>query len=257
MTPRLAVPVAEEPPVLGLDRGTTTPLWLQLRLVLRQAIESGELPPNAQLPSEAELCQRYGVSRTVVREALGKLVGEGRIYRIKGKGAFVTSRKADEEFVGTTMGLWEELLTKGHDVRTRVLVQERGTPTDRERAALRLSAEDQVVRIRRVYHVDGSPTIVVDTALPAALVPGLERAALEDRSMYETVRQRYGLVPQRAERWLEAALPSREDATCLDVTTRTPLVAIESIAYTASGAPMEYYVALHRTDSTRLHIVSR
>ena len=245
------------PPDPGIDRHSGMPLWFQLRAILHRGIDSGDVPTDGRLPSEAELCRRYHVSRTVVREALAKLVAEGRIYKIKGKGAFVARRKSEEEFVGTTMGLWEELLTKGHDVQTRVLVQELDAPTDRERAALRLGPDDAVVRIRRVYVVDGSPTIKVDTALPAALVPGLERAPLENRSLYATVRQRYGLRPERAERWIEAALPDRGDAELLGVTTRTPLIAIESIASTATGVPMEYYVALHRTDTTRLHVVGR
>jgi GntR family transcriptional regulator len=240
-----------------LDRSSSTPLWLQLRLALRREIESGALGAHAQLPSEADLCERYEVSRTVVREALGKLVSEGRIYKIKGKGAFVAALKAEGEFVGTTMGLWEEMLSKGHEVRTRVLFQEVAPPTDRERAALRLRADEPVVRMRRVYLVDGNPTVVVDTAVPAALVPGLERAPLENRSLYETIRQRYGLVPRRAERWLEAALPETAEADILGVSRRTPLISIESIAYTDAGTPMEYYVALQRTDLTRLHIVSR
>jgi GntR family transcriptional regulator len=241
----------------ALDRASTTPLWLQLRLVLRRAIESGELQPHTQLPSESELCERFEVSRTVVREALARLVFDGRIYKIKGKGAFVAMRKDDEEFVGTTMGLWEELLGKGHDVRTRVVQQALDHPTDRERSALRLGLDDEVVRLRRVYIVDGRPTIMVDTSLPARLVPGLERAPLENRSLYETIRQRYGLVPARAERWLEAAMPGPDEAELLEVTTRTPLIGIESIASTATGVPIEYYLALHRTDSTRLHVVSR
>jgi GntR family transcriptional regulator len=240
-----------------LDRSSITPLWLQLRFVLRRQIEDGTLVPHAKLPSEAELGDMYSVSRTVVREALAKLVADGRIYKIKGKGAFVAKRKDDEEFVGTTMGLWEEMLGKGHDVRTVVLNQALAEPTERERLALRLDGEERVVRVRRVYHVDGWPTILVNTALPGRLVPGLERAPLENRSLYETIRQRYGLVPARAERWLEAALPTREEASLLGVTPRTPLIAIESIASAAGGIPIEYYAALQRTDSTRLHVVSR
>lgn len=240
-----------------LDRSSDSPLWSQLRMVIRRSIDSGDLPPHGQLPSEAELCERYDVSRTVVREALARLVTDGRIYKIKGKGAFVAKRKDDEEFVGTTMGLREELIGKGRDVRTRVLAQSIDVPADRARAALRLEPEDRVVRIRRLYVVDGTPTILVDTALPASLVPGLERAPLENRSLYETIRQRYGLVPAHAERWLEAALPGRADAELLEVTVRTPLVAIESVASTGTGTPIEHYTALQRTDGMRLHIASR
>jgi GntR family transcriptional regulator len=241
----------------AVDRRADTPLWLQLRLLLKRQIESGALVPSQQLPSEAELCERFGVSRTVVREALGQLVVDGRIYKIKGKGAFVAKRKADEEFVGTTMGFWEEMSGKGAQVRTRVLEQGRGEVAERERAALRLDEGAEVVRLRRLYLVDGTPTILVATALPASLVPGLERTNLENRSLYETVRQRYGLVPFRAERWIEAALPDGEEAVLLGTSPRAPVLGIESISWLQSGPPMEYYYALHRTDETRLHVVSR
>lgn len=241
----------------GMDRRTGMPLWLQLRLLLKRQIEDGVLPPGQRLPSEAELCERFSVSRTVVREALGQLVADGRIYKIKGKGAFVAERKGDEEFVGTTMGFWEEMSGKGSRVETRVLDQALTAAGDRERTALRLGSGEAVVRLRRLYVVDGTPTILVATALPAALAPGLERANLQNRSLYETIRQRYGLVPFRAERWIEAAVPDHHEAGLLGVSTSAPVLGIESIAWLQSGLPMQYYYALHRTDHTRLHVVSR
>ena len=241
----------------GVDRRAGTPLWLQLRLLLKRRIEDGLLPPGQQLPSEAELCERFSVSRTVVREALGQLVVDGRIYKIKGKGAFVAKRKGDEEFFGTTMGFWEEMSGKGSQVQTRVLEQELAGAGDRERTALRLDEDHAVVRLRRLYVVDGTPTILVSTALPATLAPGLERANLENRSLYETIRQRYGLVPFRAERWIEAAVPDHQEAGLLGTSKLAPVLGIESIAWLQSGLPMEYYYALHRTDHTRLHVVSR
>jgi GntR family transcriptional regulator len=241
----------------GVDREAGTPLWLQLRLLIKRQIEDGMLPPGQQLPSEAELCERFSVSRTVVREALGRLVADGRIYKIKGKGAFVAKPKGDEEFVGTTIGFWEEMSGKGSQVQTHVLEQDLAAPGDRERTALRLDEDHAVVRLRRLYVVDGTPTILVSTALPAALTPGLERANLHNRSLYETIRQRYGLVPFRAERWIEAALPDRQEAALLGVPESAPVLGIESIAWLQSGLPMEYYYALHRTDQTRLHVMSR
>ena len=165
-----------------IDRRADT----QLRLHLKRQIEDGALSPGEQLPSEAELCERYSVSRTVVREALGQLVVDGRIYKIKGKGAFVSKRKGDEEFVGTTMGFWEEMSGKGSQVQTKVLTQDLAAASERDRAALRLDRRSQVVRLRRLYVVDRTPTILVGTALPAMLVPGLERANLHNRSLYET-----------------------------------------------------------------------
>lgn len=240
-----------------LDRRSGTPLWAQLRLLVQGWIESGVVGPGDQLPSESELCQRFGISRPVVREALGHLVADGQIYKIKGKGAFVTRPKREVEFVGTTIGFWGEMASKGRHVATRVLSQQLDTPTERERAALHLDEGAKVVRLRRLYIVDAVPTILVTTALPASMVPRLERASVENRSLYEIIRQSYGLVPHRGERWIEAAVLSREEAELLGVDRRTPVLAIESVAEDERGEPIEYYFAYQRTDDVRLHIVSR
>lgn len=57
----------------------TTPLWLQVKSALSHLILQAELGEHAQLPSEAELCQRLNVSRTVVREALSQMLNERTI----------------------------------------------------------------------------------------------------------------------------------------------------------------------------------
>mgnify|MGYP001422115676 CR=1 FL=1 len=47
------------------------------------------LPPGAQLPTEKELCERFGVSRPVIREAIARLKAEGIVRTRQGSGAFV------------------------------------------------------------------------------------------------------------------------------------------------------------------------
>jgi GntR family transcriptional regulator len=191
-----------------------------------------------------------------VREALARLVAEGRVYKIKGKGAFVSEPTSAGEFVSTTMGFWEEMSAKGRHVRTRVLDQRLRAPTRQERKALRLPDREQVLALRRLYLVDGTPTILVTTTLPASLVPGLERVNLQNNSLYQTLRERYGLAPFRAERWLEATLPEDEEAALLDVPRAMPLLRIESTAFLHGGEVLEHYRALQRTDEIRLHVVS-
>jgi GntR family transcriptional regulator, transcriptional repressor for pyruvate dehydrogenase complex len=56
---------------------------------LKDRILSGDLAPGAKLPSEAELLAAYGVSRTVVREAVSRLQAEGLVETFQGRGSFV------------------------------------------------------------------------------------------------------------------------------------------------------------------------
>ncbi|MFD0716856.1 GntR family transcriptional regulator [Paenibacillus sp. GCM10027626] len=73
------------------------PLYLQIRGMLKEKIEKGELKPGDQIPTEADLIQQFGVSRITIKSALKMLVEEGLVYRIAGKGTFVSDPHASAE----------------------------------------------------------------------------------------------------------------------------------------------------------------
>ena len=65
---------------------------------LSERIRSGRLQPGMQLPTEAELCAEYDVSRTVVREAVARLRSEGMVIPQQGRGMFVSEAPAPRNF---------------------------------------------------------------------------------------------------------------------------------------------------------------
>jgi len=73
-----------------LDGRSFIPLFHQLLSQLRDDILSGTYQPHDRFPSEPELCRLYGVSRATVRAALDKLVEQRLVYRLQGKGTFVS-----------------------------------------------------------------------------------------------------------------------------------------------------------------------
>jgi len=111
-----------------------------------------------------------------------------------------------------------------------------------------------VVALKRLRSVDGELQLLVETAVPADLAPGLNRTRLENRSLYDVLRRQYGLRIVRAERWIDAVLPDAETCALLGMTEPEPLLRIESIAYGANGRPLEHYRALHRCQTSRLHV---
>lgn len=237
-----------------LDRNSSLPLWAQFRDAIRLQILQGALPVGAKLPSEAELGEQFGISRIVVREALADLVRNGLIYKIKGRGAFVSARERDEDFVSTVLGFSDEMERKGRSVRTQILTQELRAPNELEARSLGLTDGALVVSLKRLRSVDGELRLLVETAVPADLAPGLHRTRLEDRSLYDVLRRQYGLRLVRAERWIDAVLSDGPTCELLQLAQPAPLLRIESIAYGANGRPVEYYRALHRCESSRLHV---
>lgn len=241
-------------PPPALDRNASTPLWMQFRDALRGRILGGEFEVDAKLPTEAEFGEQFGISRIVVREALADLVRTGLIYKIRGQGAFVASRERDEEFVSTTLGFSDEMVRKGLTVTTAVLEQTLRPPTPAEAQALGLAETDMVVALKRLRSVDRQLRLLVETAIPADVAPGLHRTRLENRSLYDVLRRQYGLRIVQAERWIDAVVPDAATRELLQIDATEPLLRIESIAYGANGRPVEYYQALHRCQSSRLHV---
>ena len=241
----------------SINRDADTPLWMQLKSILQDQIQSGERPPDSRLNSEHELCRMYGVSRTVVREALSELVHDRFIYRIQGKGTFISGRKEEQDYAGSNIGFSGEMIGKGRKVMTKILKQTLAEPSGREKRLLRLISPQQIVQIRRLMYIDDQARLLVDMSFPADLVSGFENVNLGNRSIYDVLKRRYGLVPSSSERWIEAILPTDKQAVLLNISPGTPLLGIESCAYLSDGRAFEYYYGIHRSDISRLHFTFR
>ena len=238
-----------------LDRSSPIPLWLQLKNGLADAIRGGSLGDDERLPSEHALCFMFKVSRTVIRAALHALAAEGRVTSIARRGVFVARPREDLDFAASNVGLFGEMTAKGHIVTTRTFELRRVPAAGREAQMLRLPPGADMVRVGRVYDVDGKPLAVGRITLPGHKVPGFETLALEDRSVYATLRERYGLEVARSERWFEAVTPTAEQARLLRIAASVPLVAIESVGLAGDGTPIEYYRSLYNTRRNRIHLV--
>src|SRR3954447_24012491 len=76
-----------------LVRESAVPLYAQLEQILHTRITRGEWLPGQRIPSENELNRIYGLSRMTVRGVLTKLVGDGLLVRVPGKGTYVATPK--------------------------------------------------------------------------------------------------------------------------------------------------------------------
>src|SRR2546430_17267273 len=78
-----------QPVANSIDKASPVPYYYQLLQLLERAIAGGALAPGEKIPTEAMLCATYGVSRTVVRQALSDLDRTGVVTRGKGEGTVV------------------------------------------------------------------------------------------------------------------------------------------------------------------------
>lgn len=72
-----------------VEREGPVPPWAQVTAVIRERIQSGELPPGAMVPSIVSIHQEFGIAKTTARKVLAALRDEGLIVTTPGWGSFV------------------------------------------------------------------------------------------------------------------------------------------------------------------------
>lgn len=233
---------------VGLDPASPVPLYYQLQTVLTRQIRERQLRPGDQLPGELELCEQYGVSRTVVRSALQELAHRGLIDKRRGVGSFVSPPKISERLFQGVGGVHDEMASRGLKLRTEVLDLSR-VPVDGQIAEhLALADGDEVHRLVRRRFVEDEPLLVGTTHIPVRLVPEIDLEWLRTGSLYQLLRDRHGIVLAQGRRTFESVGADEEDAELLQVPVGAPLSLIRSVGSTANGDPVEYFESLHRGD---------
>lgn len=164
--------LADVAPEHVIDKGSPIPLHYQLERFLREGIEQGRFGVNETLPTEQELQEHFGLSRTPVRQALSKLVSERFVVRRRSQGTVVLPKPFEEQLQSLS-SFTEEVLRRGQTPRTQ-MIEFTCKPAEGEvLRQLGLSPRSEVFHIVRVRMIDDQPVGVVTSQVPVAMAPGL------------------------------------------------------------------------------------
>ncbi|MDH7485094.1 MAG: GntR family transcriptional regulator [Anaerolineae bacterium] len=238
----------------SVDYDSPIPYYVQIKEALREHIERGDWRPGDQLPGEPELCRIFGVSRTVIRQALKDMEYRGLIVRRKGKGTFVAEPKILEGLVQKLTGFYQDMVERGYTPVSQVLKREVIPANPKVAAYLGLEPDVPVIVIERLRFIEDEPIVLVTTYLPYELCPEILHEDLSGQSLYACLEKRYGLTIARGRRTIEAVPANEYEAQLLQVEKGTPLVLLDSVSYLEDGTPVEYYHALHRGDRSRFEV---
>lgn len=238
----------------AIDRGSPLPMYYQLKQLLVRDIEQRRLQPGDRILGDHELCSRYDVSRTVVRQALAELENEGVIERVKGRGTFVAHPKTAEGLVQSLTGLFEDVAARGGHLRSEVRRLDVVPADDAVAADLRIPTGTSVIHLERLRFVDDEPWVWTVTHIPESIAPGLIHEDLTDRSLYEVLESSYAVRLVRGVRSVEAAVASSAQARLLGIRRGDPVLVLRSVSIGESERPVESFVALHRGDRSRFQV---
>ena len=234
-----------------LQRDSAVPLYAQLEHILRAKISDGEWEANQRIPSENELNKIYGLSRMTARGVLTKLVNEGLLFRVPGKGTFLAPVKIDA-VSPAYRGLREQLESMGLETTTSVLGVDLGEPSSAVRDKLRLKAGAKVYAIHRLRSVKEEPISVHHSYVPASLAPGLDRRDTATEQLCVILEKHYGLSMKQVEEHLEASSAGAEEVKHLRMRSGTPVLLLQDVISDVEGTIFEYSRIVFRGDKVRL-----
>ena len=228
------------------------PKHRQIADELRARIARGELAPGAQLPSEAELGQEYGASRTTIRAALATLTNEGLTASETGRGSFVRERqhlvyRPQEEFR-------PQPASPEMDAFMAARVAEGRTPSQTIDVAIvvpppavaeRLALADGAVAVvrRRVRSLDGEPYYINDSFFPLDLVNGSAIMSPADIARgASAVLTELGHHQVRALDEVYVRMPAPDEVHRLSLGPGTPVAEHVVTGFTEAGLPVRVVI---------------
>ena len=236
-----------------LDKNGFIPLYYQIQRALMEKIQSGELNEGDSLASEEELSRLYQVSRMTARQALHGLKTSGFAFSEKGRGTFVTRPKLEKNIMHL-QGFTEDMRQRGMKPSSRLLEQSVVQASQALAERLKVSAEDNVLHLRRLRLADGTPMALEESHVPLKQFPGLDRIDFAKHSLYHTLRERYGVRVAYADEVIEALPATREESELLTIPKKASVLSISRVIMTTQESPIEAACSRYRGDRYRASI---
>ena len=233
-----------------LERNSSIPLWEQLDAILRDKIDKGVWKTGDMIDSENELSKEFKVSRMTVRNVLMRLVQEELLYRVPGKGTFVTEPKIHTKPLAY-MGIREQLEKEGLKIRTEVIDNKVMMPSGRISRKLDIENTQAICYIERVRYIEDKPLSIHKTYLKQLMNPLIDEERLKKDQLCKILEDDYNLVPTYIKETLEMVYATEDQAEKLGLQVGYPLLLLKDRRF-INQRVIEYSEVCFRGDQIRI-----
>jgi len=232
-----------------IDPTNAMPKYHQLANILRQQIDNGDFQSHDAIPSERLLEQHYKLSRPTIRQAIDLLGRQGYLYRVHGKGTFVSPPKLQKGMLELT-SFSEDMRNRGLEPGQKILEFGYVKPNDKVKRQLEITDDKKkVLQIKRLRYGDGEPMGLQDSFLTLDNSQVITREEIEERgSIYVILQEKFGIYPTEADETLEVTLATSEEAELLKVAEGSPLLLNERTLWSQDRKAIEFVRILYRGD---------
>lgn len=230
------------------------PLYYRIQSYLRAQIEGGRLEPGAPLPTEAKLCELFGVSRITVVKALDGLVSSGWIFRRRGVGSFVAEAAPLAKSVVLT-GTIDQMLAPAKSLSRTVRGCRSVAPPEMVARTLGLAPATQVICFETLHLSAEEPFSFARLYFPEEIAPLVDEAAVTSTTpLIYGLAKALGRRVARAEQVVDPVSADRAVAGHLGIKPGTSILQIMRTYTVEGGRPVEAVLAWYHPDRYRYTI---
>ncbi|WP_293264729.1 UTRA domain-containing protein [Neptunomonas sp.] len=215
-----------------------TPVYLQVRDQLWQWIQKNQLGSQERLPAERELAKHFNTTRVTIRQALGQLEAEGRIFRSNRRGWYITPRRLTYDpslDIGFYNNVTEQGLTPGTETLSKFLIEVPDWLTE----ISGLAEGSSIYYVLRRRSIDHRCVVVEHNYINPKSCPGLLDQDT-DLSIWQLLREKYNLVPGQRNIEIFPQALTGDEADALGVNSGSAGLYMQRLTLDKSGVFLEY-----------------
>lgn len=173
-----------------IDKKSEIPLYQQLAHSIKKAVDEQKLKENDKIPAENEFCKIYDLSRTTVRQALDILEKDGYIYKLRGKGSYVSTPKIYQNRSSFSK-FYDDMRSLGKVPVSKIISLKIKVADAYVREKMQLEENEMLCQIKWIRYGNNEPLIYETINLNYKLVDGIEMKELTDKKLYDILSEEY------------------------------------------------------------------
>ncbi len=236
-----------------MKRDSKIPIYHQIADIIAEEIKNEKLMENDKIKSEREYCENYNVSRATVREALKYLEQNNYVYRIQGKGTFV-SPKVFKQNLLKFYSFTEEVKKQGKIPASLIKVFKVIKADKKISENLEIREGDDVYFLERIRLADNIPMMIEKTYLPYSRFPRLNKKDFVDNAMYDVFMNEYNVVFEKAVERFAVLNTEKKMVKLLEMPPNISCIKLERFTYEKNKI-IEYTEAVIRGDRFQFEVV--
>jgi len=238
-----------------MNKYSNIPLYFQLKSMIQEQIENGEYPADSKIPSEQELCERYDISRPTVRQAISELTSSGHLYKMKGKGTFVSKQKTlihIKDYNGFTDSILDSKNPGSFQFISMEVRTNKSFTKLNEVFSIRPDSVVEFACIMWAGMQNDDLISVNESWIPLSMFPDIIDDLHAKKSSQDILKGKYPLLPYHAHSVLDIIHTDANEASYLQVQTGQALIRILNTLQARDGKTVELVVTKYRADKCKL-----